>query len=127
MDTRMAQARREFTLRERVDSLTAHHVPRICARFDAISLATDAEERAAMAHADRAAHRSLMTDAQAQARDELAYLDTSTVEETAAELLALEGLTMPSDHRVWDQLLLALLTQLRASRLGTCIVDAQRV
>ena len=111
MDTRMAQARREFTLRERVDSLTAHHVPRICARFDAISLATDAEERAAMAHADRAAHRSLMTDAHAQARDELAYLDTSTIEETAAELLELEGLSMPSDHRVWDQVLLALLRQ----------------
>lgn len=111
MDRRMAQARREFTLRERVDSLAAHHVPRICARFDAISLATDAEERASMAHADRAAHRSLMTDAQAQAREAFAYLDTSMIEETAADLLEAEGLSMPLDRRSWNQLLLALLKQ----------------
>lgn len=111
MDRRIAQARRELALRQRADSLAAHHVPRICARFDAISLATDAEERAAMAHSDRAAHRSLMADAQAQAREALAYLDTSTIEETAADLLEAEGLSMPPDRGAWDDLLLALLKQ----------------
>lgn len=111
MDRRIAQARKELALKRHVDALGTHHIPRLCARFDAISLATDAEERATMAPAARPAHRSLMADAQAQSGEALAYLDTSTVEETAADLLELEGLAAPSDRATWEALLLALLKQ----------------
>jgi len=111
MDRRIAQARRELALKRQADALAAHHVPRLCARFNAISLATDAEERASMPPADRAAHQALMTEAQAQACEALAYVDVSSVEDTAAALLDAEGLSAPADPAVWNELLLALLKQ----------------
>jgi integrase len=111
LDREFARLRREHAATDAVSEFKPYHVARVCARYHALVLATDAESRAGLAAADRAQYRDLLDTALEQGSNALAFSDTDAIAETAETLLAAEGLRYPVNPELWRRLLLALLAQ----------------
>lgn len=111
LDREFARLRQEQAAAGAVSEFKPHHITRVCNRYEAIMLATDAELRAGMGRDDRTKYRELVATALDQAKEALAFSDAESIVETADTVLDAEGLRRPSNPELWRDLLLALLAK----------------
>ncbi len=105
------------------ETLAAHHVPPLVARYRAVVLATEGEELAEMDVAAVAARNVDLGDVEAQLRRATTIGDVAVVDATARTLLAAEGLNAVRAAPEYQ----ALLAQLLAADLRVVIEQRARL